>query len=188
MKLHLLFLFVLFSVVKSQSQDKLPALDKSPMDISYYPSNYPIAKMSGSITAPLTARIIYSRPAMNGRKIFGGLVEYSKVWRLGANESTEIEFFKDVRMGNTKIKKGRYTMFAIPGDSKWTIILNKELNTWGSFTYDNKKDLLRLDVIPETVSDAVEALSMYFEGSGPTSFSINIVWENTKVSIPFSSN
>mgnify|MGYP003331036168 CR=1 FL=1 len=188
MKLHLLFFLFIFSVVNSFAQDKLPALDKSPLDISYFPANYPISKMSGSITSPLTARIIYSRPSMNGRKIFGGLVEYGKVWRLGANESTEIEFFRDVKIGKTKIKKGRYTMFAVPGDTKWTFALNKDLNTWGSFTYDSKKDLLRWDVVPETVTDAVEALSMYFDGSSSPSFSLNIVWENTKVSIPFSTN
>jgi len=80
------------------------------MDMSYYPNGYPVLKIQDKITEPLIARVIYSRPQKNGRVIFGELLEYGKVWRLGANEATEIEFFKDVKNNNKKKKKGRYTM------------------------------------------------------------------------------
>src|SRR5215213_9902757 len=75
---------------------KVPALDKSPMDMSYFPSDYPILKTQNKATASPVARVVYSRPQKDNRVIFGNLVEYNKVWRLGANEATEIEFFKDV--------------------------------------------------------------------------------------------
>src|SRR5678810_710894 len=82
---------LLVSFLFSFSQpSKLPEVDKSPMDVSYYPNNYPILKIQNKATEPLVARILYSRPQKQGRKIFGELVEYGKVWRLGANEATEI--------------------------------------------------------------------------------------------------
>src|SRR6188768_1347381 len=108
------------------AQSKLPPVDKSPMDMSYYPNGYPVLKIQDKATEPLVARVIFSRPAKNGRTIFGELLEYGKVWRLGANEATEIEFFQNVKIGTTKIKKGRYTMYCIPFAEKWTIIINKE--------------------------------------------------------------
>src|SRR5450432_3882355 len=85
---------------------KLPPLDKSPMDISYYPAGYALLKIEDKVTEPLAIRLIYSRPQLNGRKIFGELQAYGEVWRLGANEATEIEFFTDVRINGKKISKG----------------------------------------------------------------------------------
>src|SRR4051812_32147749 len=102
--------FLFFIVIAGIAQQNIPALDKSPMDESYCPDNYPLLKIQDKLTDPLLARVIYSRPQKNGRIIFGGLIEYGKVWRLGANEATEIEFFQNVKMGDAKIKKGRYTL------------------------------------------------------------------------------
>ena len=170
------------------AQDKLPPLDRSTLDISYCPLGYPINKASGNTTEPLVARVIYSRPGLNSRKIFGELIEYGKIWRLGANESTELEFYKDVLIGGKKIKKGRYTLYAIPSEKKWTIIINKETDTWGAFNYDNKKDVLRIDVPIETVADKIESFTIYFDKI--SNFHINYamiaLWENAKVSLSFS--
>ena len=88
--------------VHAQGGD-FPPIDKSPMDMCYFPANFPVLKIQDKITEPLAARVIYSRPQRNGRIIFGDLVEYGKVWRLGANEATEIEFYRDV-----KIDIGKY--------------------------------------------------------------------------------
>ena len=84
-------------------------------------------------------------------------MEYNKVWRMGANEATEIEFFKDVNFGGKPVAKGRYTLCAIPTENNWTIIINKETDTWGSFKYDEKKDLLRVTVPVEKEQQPVEA-------------------------------
>ena len=134
------------------------------------------------------ARVIYSRPAVNSRKIFGGLIEYGNVWRVGANEATEIEFFKEILIGGKKIKKGRYTLYAIPAEKKWTIILNKETDTWGAFIYDAKKDVLRIDVPVENMADNVESFTIYFDkiSNYHSNYVMNALWENAKVSVSFS--
>ncbi|HMX78835.1 MAG TPA: DUF2911 domain-containing protein, partial [Ferruginibacter sp.] len=94
MRLFLLTVLFSLSLLAVHAQTNLPPLDKSPMDVSYYPVNYPLLKVQGKSTEPLVARVIYSRPQKNGRVIFGELIGYGSVWRLGANEATEIEFYK----------------------------------------------------------------------------------------------
>ena len=160
----------------------LPPLDKSPMDISYYPANYPILKIQGKITEPLIARLIYSRPQLNGRRAFGELREFGKLWRLGANEATEIEFFKDAKIDGKKIKKGRYTLYAIPNANQWTLILNRDTDTWGDFKYDQAKDVLRASA-SVTKADTSEVMTMVFEKSGSDA-NLLIYWDDVKVSLP----
>lgn len=184
-KILALSILVTFSLSNSFSQTNVPALDKSPMDMSYYPANYPILKIQDKATEPLTAKVIYSRPQKDKRIIFGDLIEYGKVWRLGANEATEIEFYQNVKINKSKIKKGRYTLYAIPAADKWTFIVNKELDTWGSFKYDAAKDIVRMDVPVQKQTDTTEAFSMYFE-KATEGFILNAVWENVKVALPIS--
>ena len=126
--------------VNAQS-GRMPPIDKSPMDMIYYPANFPILKIQDKVTEPVLARVIYSRPQKNGRTVFGELIEFGTIWRLGANEATELELYKDAKIGSTKVKKGRYTLYAIPQQDKWTIILNRDTDTWGAFKYDVKKML-----------------------------------------------
>jgi hypothetical protein len=164
-------------------QVAMPSIDKSPVDISYYPVNYPALKIQDKVTEPLAARVVYSRPKKEGRVIFGGLVEYGKVWRLGANEATEIEFFKHVRINGKKISKGRYTLYAIVNENSWTIIVNKETDTWGAFKYDAKKDVVRMDIPVQRSSEMLESLAMTFEKS-ITGINLIIGWDMIKVSLP----
>jgi Protein of unknown function (DUF2911) len=167
-------------------QNKYPGMDKSPMDISYYPVNYPVLKIQGKASDPLLARVVYSRPQRNNRKIFGDLVEYGKVWRLGANEASEIEFFKDAKSGGKKISKGRYTIYCIPYETKWTIVINKENDIWGAFAYDQKKDVIRIDnVAVQQAGESVDAFTMFFE-KAPGGANLVIVWEEIKVALPIS--
>ncbi len=182
-----IFLFISVSFCRAQSSNNLPALDKSPMDMSYYPNNYPVLKIQDKATDPVLVRIIYSRPQKNGRIIFGELVEYGKVWRLGANEATEIEFYKNVKIGDKKISKGRYTLYAIPNPDNWIIILNKDLDTWGAFKYDAQKDVLRTTIPVEKLTESVEALSMAFEKTD-NGCNLVIAWDNLKASLPISIN
>ena len=186
MKSYLLIICTFFIQTSLLAQDKLPPLDKSPLDISYCPPGYIINKASGNSTEPLVARVIYSRPAVSNRKIFGGLIEFEKVWRFGANEATEIEFFKDVLIAGKKLTKGRYTLYAIPTEKKWTIILNKETDTWGAFTYDAKKDMLRVDAPVENTTDFIESFTIYFDKLSSNHYALNTLWENAKVSVSFS--
>ncbi|MGB8191231.1 MAG: DUF2911 domain-containing protein, partial [Chitinophagaceae bacterium] len=128
---------------------------------------------------------VYSRPQKNGRTVFGELVEYGKVWRLGANEATEVEFFRDVKIGGKKIKKGRYSLYAIATPDKWTMILNAETDTWGSFQYDAKKDVVRTDVPVQKNTENLEALAITFEKVNG-SFNLAAAWDDVVVRLPIS--
>lgn len=166
-----------------QSPVKLPALDKSPMDMSYFPVDYPILKTQNKATTPPLARVVYSRPQKDNRVVFGNLVEFNKVWRMGANEATEIEFFKDAVIAGKKILKGRYTLYAIPTETKWTMIFNKDTDSWGAFVYDEKKDVLRTDVAVQKLSTPAEAFSMGFVKSDKGA-NLFIAWDTASVSLP----
>ena len=178
-------LLALLTTFASFSQSKVPPTDQSPMDMSYYPPNYPILKIQDKITEPLVARVIYSRPRRDGRMVFNELVEYNKVWRIGANEATEIEFFKDVRFAGKPVPKGKYTLYAVPDPQKWIVILNKETDTWGSFKYDIKKDVLRVELPVEKLSEPLETLAIYFDKSAE-GFNLFAGWENASVIVPIS--
>ena len=180
---YLLAVIALFCFNSLLAQTKLPDVDKSPMDMSYYPNNYPILKIQDKITEPLIARVIYSRPQRNDRVIFGELLEYGKVWRMGANEATEVEFYADVKIGDSKVKKGRYTMYCIPYEDKWTVIVNKETDTWGSFRYDEKNDVVRVDVAVQKQTEITEAFVMAFSKS-ETGATLTIAWEYIKLDLP----
>lgn len=183
MKQFLTIVLFTVSCFFATGQSKAPAVDKSPMDMSYYPANYPVLKIQDKATEPLVARVTYSRPQRNGRTIFGDLVEYGKVWRLGANEATEIEFYQAVRIGGVKVKKGRYTLYCIPFEDKWTMIINKDTDTWGAFKYDETKDVTRLDVPVLKQNDITESFSMFFEKSAMGA-SLAMQWDNVRVNLP----
>lgn len=169
----------------SMAQVKFPPVDKSPMDMSYYPNGYPVLKIQDKAAEFPLARVIYSRPQKNGRTIFGDLLEYGKVWRMGANEATEIEFFETVRIGGVRVRKGRYTLYCIPFAEKWTIILNSATDTWGAFKYDEAKDVTRLDVPVLVQPDVQEYLAMVFDKTA-TGVNLVIAWDNVKVNLPIS--
>lgn len=177
--------FLMFSmfITLAHAQVKPPAMDKSPMDLSYYPDKYPVLKLQDKVTEPIAARVIYSRPQKNGREVFGKLIDYGKVWRLGANEATEIEFFTNVKINNVKLKKGRYTLYSIPEADKWTFIINSDNDSWGSFKYDEKKDLVRVNAAVEKISEPVESLSMVFEKAS-SGIQLVVMWDDVKVAMP----
>lgn len=180
-----LALLCCFSMALAMGQPKFPPMDKSPMDVSYYPVNYPILKIQDRATEPLLARVVYSRPQKSGRTVFGELVEFGKVWRLGANEATEIEFYRDVKIGGKKLKKGRYTMYALVNPDKWTVIFNTDTDTWGAFKYDPKKDVLRTDVPAQKSTEVLESLSMGFEKANG-SFNLVAGWDDVMIRLPIS--
>jgi hypothetical protein len=162
---------------------KMAPVDKSPMDMVYFPDNYPILKIQDKAKEPLIARVIYSRPQKADRTVFGDLVEYGKVWRLGANEATEVEFFKEVKIDGKRVPKGKYTLYAITSPEQWTFIVNKETDTWGSFKYDEKKDLLRVNVPVQKEAQPVESFTVSFE---KTAAGANLVinWDDVKTALP----
>lgn len=186
MKTYFLAFAFLFTGSGMYAQSTLPPLDKSPMDMCYYPVNYPILKIQHKSDAPLIARVIYGRPQKNDRNIFGDLVPFDMVWRVGANEATEIEFYLDVKIDGKKLKKGRYTLYAIPSAGKWTLILNRETDTWGAFGYDAKKDVLRVDAPIKIRPDVIDVFTICFEGADKNKTSLLICWDNEEVHLPVS--
>jgi len=176
---------VALTVLSASAQTKLPPLDKSPMDMAYYPPSFPMAVNVQGKPGKLIARVIYSRPQMNGREIFGKLVPYGKVWRLGANEATELDVYTSVTIAGRKIRPGRYTLYAIPQTDKWTIVLNSQTDTWGAYGYHENKDILRTDVPVTTLNDAVDAFTMVFEEASQ-GCNLVMAWDKTEVKLPIS--
>lgn len=181
-KIGFFLAFACISLIAA-GQQKPTELDKSPMDMSYWPDNYPLLKMSGKAKEQPIARIIYGRPVKNGRTIFGGIIKYNELWRLGANEATELEIFTPVKIANKIIPKGRYTLFCVPSENRWTIIVSKDNFCWGSFTYDTRKDVVRADVKPETTDEIVETFTIYFnENAGKAN--LVMLWDNQRAELP----
>lgn len=159
-----------------------PEPDKSPLDVSYAPHNFAIQKLQGKVVpAQPLARVLYSRPQKNGRNLFGKEIAYGQLWRLGANESTEIELFTNATIGGKKLNKGRYTMYCIPQADSWTVIFNKELHTWGAFSYKQANDALRMDVpVARIHGAAVEHFSIFFNETNH----LVIAWDDVRVIVP----
>lgn len=129
--------------------------------------------------------IVYSRPHKKDREIFGGLVPYGEVWRLGANAATEITTTGDLNFGGQTLEAGTYSLYAIPMEDKWTIIVNSAVGQWGAYRYDQEKDVMRFDVETETLETPYEAFSIAIEGEGATR-TLSMMWDQTKVSFEVS--
>jgi hypothetical protein len=150
------------SVVKTETTNPYDNIDISPMDMSYFPVDYPKLKMTNSIDRPPVVRIIYSRPHLQGRKMFGQILKYGEPWRLGANEATEIQFYRDITIQGKKIKAGRYMVYCIPYEDRWTIVFNSNIDCWG-LKIDASKDLNRFDIPVSTNNPSLEYFTMVFE-------------------------
>ncbi|MFC4094529.1 DUF2911 domain-containing protein [Euzebyella saccharophila] len=153
---------------------KFSGLDKSPMDMASFPNDYKIANKS--------VRVIYSRPQLKGRSL-AELAPAGKVWRTGANEAPEITFYTDANFGGKDIKAGTYSLFTIPGEKEWTVVLNKNLNQWGAYSYDESADVARVSGISKAEGDSLEEFSVTFQETGDGA-SLVMGWEKTRVAVP----
>jgi len=167
----------------AQTEIKFASADSSPADIVYFPLN--AAKAKDEDLAKPKIKLIYSRPQKKGREVFGVLEQFGKVWRFGANESTEIRFYDKVIIGGKKIKAGNYSLFAIPNKDTWTLILNSQTDKWGAFSYDQSKDIVRVNVPVKTLSKPVEFFSVTFipKDNGAR---LIAAWDKTQVELPIS--
>ena len=132
--------------------------------------------------------LTYSRPVAKGRKIYGDLVPYNKLWRTGANAATRITFTDPVEMGGKKVDTGTYVLYSIPGLDSWEIILNKGLNNWGTDGYKESEDVIHFRVEPIKAKANIETFTMQFTNVKPESCELHIMWAKTTVSIPITSN
>jgi hypothetical protein len=128
-------------------------------------------------------KITYSQPQKKGRKLFGDLVPFSKIWRTGANEATEITTIRDIQVGPIILKAGTYSIFTIPELEKWTIVINADVGLWGAYNYNVKKDVWRFDVPVLPADKLYEPFTIIFDHRNEVA-DLLMIWEKTKVSIP----
>jgi hypothetical protein len=126
--------------------------------------------------------IDYSRPFKKGRRIYGGLVPYGKVWRTGANEATSFVSEKDIDVGGTRVPSGSYTLYTLPSEGTWKLIINKQTGQWGT-EYDQAQDLARINMKKESLPQAVEQFTISFEPASGDSTTLRLDWENTRLSV-----
>jgi hypothetical protein len=123
--------------------------------------------------------LVYSRPDVNGRKIFGGMEPYNAVWRTGANSATVITFTDEVTLNGNKIPAGEYGLFSIPGESEWTIIISKKPKQWGAYSYKETDDLVRFKVKAEHLAALTETMTLAFTNVSTTSCDLQMMWEHS---------
>ena len=170
MKKLVLTLFTLCCIGISFSQIKTPQ-----------PSPSYTLKQTVGITE---ITVNYSRPGAKDRTIFGELVPYNKIWRTGANKATAITFKNDVIFGETKVKKGTYSLFTVPGESEWVVMLNKETELWGAGNYNKENEVASFKVDTKKTSNFTESFTIDFNTFTAFGAMMNLTWENTQVSVP----
>lgn len=178
-----------FLIVTSSCAQDFDKVDKSVMDVAYYPAKATkrVFEKTDEAKMALTPkmRVIYSRPLKKGREIFGSLVAFDKPWRLGANERTELLLLSDVEIGGKKVMSGRYTLLAVPSANEWKLTVSNTLDMWGVYTYDSANDVVSVTVPTQKSENVIEALSMVFyqnESSGDVNLKIG--WDQTIVELP----
>ncbi|UMB53227.1 DUF2911 domain-containing protein [Lutibacter sp. A64] len=177
MKKNVLFIAVLtiaFLFTNEMSAQKFADLDKSPMDAAAYPVSY---KESNKLV-----KVTYSRPQLKGRTL-EKLAPNNKIWRTGANEATEITFYSDVVFGGKAVKAGTYTLFTIPNDNEWTVILSTAKNVWGAYFYNESEDVVRVKGTVSKSEKSIEAFSITFDGMD-TTVNMYLGFGNTIVTVP----
>lgn len=168
-------LALLMLVTINANAQKFSSLDKSPMDGAAFPTSY---KESAKII-----KIVYSRPQLNDRSL-EKLAPNGKVWRTGANEAAELTLYEDMKLGDTPVKAGIYTMYTIPGEKEWTIIINSDLNVWGSYFYKQENDVARITLAVTEGSESLEAFSIVF-AEADNGIQMHLGWDKVRVAVPF---
>ena len=149
--------------------------------------SYPMASPRQVITQQFSVSQItvdYGRPSVRGRKIFGELVPYGKIWRLGANQATNITFYQPVKFGGLPVKKGDYAIFVTPEAHQWTVVLNYDSNAWGAYSYDPNENAIEFTVPVTQTKELQESLEFSFEAISNDKVNLVIRWEYLKVEIP----
>lgn len=168
--LGLITLLLFTKEVKGQTYSDL---DENPTDIVYY--------RTSNMTLPVV-KVVYGRPSTDDQEVFGTQVPFGKIWRTGSNESTEIKFYQDVMFGNKFVKAGTYVLYTIPNENYWTIILNKNTDTFGTCFYHPEDDVAKLEV-PTTKGEMMETFSIGFISQDYGSQMV-LAWAKIRVQIP----
>ncbi|NOT73660.1 MAG: DUF2911 domain-containing protein [Cyclobacteriaceae bacterium] len=166
------FTFLLFLLTVSSFAQEALKLRPSPLAVvsTHYKDTY--------------LKITYSQPQKHNREIFGKLVPFNEVWRTGANEATEITLTRDLKINGLDLKAGTYSVFSIPKENSWTIILNSDLGLWGSYNYTTKSDVIRFDVPTQPITDIVYDAFTITINQRNDKAELIMSWDKTKVVIP----
>jgi len=186
----LLFGLLLLALTSAKAQMTFRSLDKTPMDMAYYPDDYAHDRKFAPAkigTDKAMVRVTYSRPFKNGREVFGTkLAPYGKVWRAGANEAPEIKFYQDVTFGGKKIPAGTYALLTIPTETEWTIILSSDVDQWGAYSYNEALDVARVTVPVQKSETPLENFSIQFAKKDAKTTTMYMGWDTTMVAVPIS--
>lgn len=165
------FVMLLSTNVNAQEFAKV---DKSPLDASFYRTER---------NAPALIKIVYSRPFLKGRSL-SKLAPNGKVWRTGANEAAEITLYNDMKIAGKNVKAGTYSLFTIPGENEWTIILNSDINVWGAYSYKEANDVVRVNAPVTSGEESIENFSIAFNKTDD-GVNMHLGWGTTRVTVPF---
>jgi len=176
-----LFIAALLNATGAFAQEVVPAPEVRPS---------PLALAQTKLEDGTYIKITYSSPRRRDprtgqpRQIFGALLPYGEVWRLGANEATELTTTGDILIGGQQLPAGTYSLFAIPNPDTWTIIVNRDLGLWGAYEYNQANDVFRFDVPVVTTSEIYDAFTISFDETGKH---LSMMWDRTKAVIPIAS-
>ena len=164
-------------------------MDVSPMDQVHFPSksaytNYLEGDEKESISSK--AKVLYSRPQKKDRAIFGELLKYGEMWRIGANQSTELTLYSNAKINGKELRRGTYNMYARVHQDKWEIIFNTDRPAWGHANRDEEKDVLTVTVPVQMNSEDLEVLNIKFDEKTSETADLVIAWEKTMVAVPIS--
>lgn len=187
--LALAFILSMAACKKESSNDSAAKSQKTEITQDSTLENQSQERLSPPDTAVLkkddwNIMISYSSPSVRGRKIWGDLVPYEKVWRTGANEATVFYSNKTLVIAGDTLPAGRYSLFSIPGESEWTLIFNNEWNQWGAYEYDEEKDALRVKTTPEKIDTINEALRFELLEVDSSTALMHFYWEQLHLAVP----
>lgn len=170
MRIHFILLLIILSSISLTAQIEKPSLSPT--------------KISKQKVGLANVTLKFGQPNKQGRKIFGSLIPYNKVWRTGANASTKITTDKEIVIANHIIPAGTYALYSIPNKKKWTIIIHKKNDLWGSAGYTKKNDFIRFTIPVKKIKDTKETLNISFENFTIDGADLILTWENTKIVMP----
>ncbi len=167
------FAFVMLLTTNVSAQRFAP-LDKSPLDLAAFPSR-------GSNKA---IKVFYSRPYLKGRTVGTDLAPYGKMWRTGANDATQIQFLTDMKFAGKTIKAGAYSLFTIPNEKEWTIIISSDVDNWATRGYKEDNEVARLTVPVTQGEESLENFSISFQTVDGGAH-MHMGWDKVRVAVPF---
>jgi len=161
--------------------------DASPMDYAFYPANSRtrnfVKEEDFEASAP-KIRVIYSRPQKKGRKVFGELKKFGDNWRIGANETTEVTFFENVKIGGQDVRRGTYGLMATVNQGQWDFVLHTNIPSWGVAYHDESTNVATFSISTEKTPKTVEAMSIIFDKKDDNNVHMIIAWDDTMARIP----